>query len=268
MLQIRLDYYWAKLPMLIKIKKTKAKEKTAMSESMKDFEKELEASYKQMEERKQQFGALNEEEKAQWEELENLKNEKSEIDVKVKEVVKSGVVAFVNEVRGFIPASKLSLNYVDNLDEFLGKHIKVRIIELDPESKKLILSAKEILREKEEEKKNQALSDMKPGMVVNGVVESLQPYGAFVRLDNGLSGLVHISQISNKRLKTPSEVLTVGDQVTAKLTQIKDGKLSLSIKALNDVMEESEPLEKIEIPKAEELTTSLASLFKNIKLDN
>ena len=238
-----------------------------MTETMKDFEKELEQSYKEMEERQQQSDALDEQEQAQWEELKQLMDEKADIDVKVKEVVKSGLVAYVNEVRGFSPASKLALSYVENLDEYMGKHLKVRILDMDPEDKKLILSAKEILREQEQAEKDRQMAEMKPGMVVSGVVESIQPYGAFVRLENGLSGLVHISQISNKRLKTPTEVLSVGDQVTAKLTQIKDGKLSLSIRALNDVMEAEEPEEKVEIPEAETLTTSLGSLFKNIKLD-
>ena len=238
-----------------------------MTETMKDFEKELEQSYKEMEERQQQYDALDEQEQAQWEELKQLMDEKADIDVKVKEVVKSGLVAYVNEVRGFSPASKLALSYVENLDEYMGKHLKVRILDMDPEDKKLILSAKEILREQEQAEKDRQMAEMKPGMVVSGVVESIQPYGAFVRLENGLSGLVHISQISNKRLKTPTEVLSVGDQVTAKLTQIKDGKLSLSIRALNDVMEAEEPEEKVEIPEAETLTTSLGSLFKNIKLD-
>ena len=238
-----------------------------MTETMKDFEKELEQSYKEMEERQQQYDALDEQEQAQWEELKQLMDEKADIDVKVKEVVKSGLVAYVNEVRGFIPASKLALSYVENLDEYMGKHLKVRILDMDPEDTKLILSAKEILREQEQAEKDRQMAEMKPGMVVSGVVESIQPYGAFVRLENGLSGLVHISQISNKRLKTPTEVLSVGEQVTAKLTQIKDGKLSLSIRALNDVMEAEEPEEKVEIPEAETLTTSLGSLFKNIKLD-
>lgn len=238
-----------------------------MSESMKDFEKELEASYKEMEERKQTFETFNEEEQAVWEELQTMKNEKTEVDVKIKEVVKGGAVAFVNEIRGFIPASKLSLGYVEDLNEFMGKHIKVRVFDIEPENKKLILSAKEILREEEAAEKKKAMNDMKPGMVVEGTVESIQPYGAFVRLENGLSGLVHISQISNRRLKTPSEVLTVGEKITAKLTQIKEGKLSLSIRALMDGMDDG-IVEKVDIPKAEELTTSLGSLFANIKLDN
>lgn len=236
-------------------------------ETMKDFEQELEVSYKEMEQREQQFEALNEEEKAQWEELEQMKNDHTEIDVKVKEIVKGGAVAFVNEIRGFIPASKLALGYVEDLDEYAGQHLKVRILELDPEKKRMILSAKEILREKDRAEREKAMSEMKPGIVVNGVVESIQPYGAFIRLDNCLSGLVHISQISNRRLKTPNEVLSIGDSVTAKLTQIKEGKLSLSIRALNDVMEDDQPEEKVRLPKSEELTTNLGSLFANIKLD-
>lgn len=94
------------------------------------------------------------------------------------------------------------------------------------------------------------------------------PYGAFVKLENGLSGLVHISQISNRRLKTVQEVLSMGDEVTAKITKIQDGKLSLSIKALSDGSDSEEQVTDYEIPKSQELTTSLGSLFANIKLDD
>ena len=101
-----------------------------------------------------------------------------------------------------------------------------------------------------------------------GVVESLQPYGAFVDLGNGLSGLVHISQICEKRIKKPSEVLTVGDKVKVKVTAVKDGKLSLSIKEATDMMAK-EIEEVIELPDSkEEASTSLGALFANIKLDN
>jgi len=100
------------------------------------------------------------------------------------------------------------------------------------------------------------------------VVDSIKPYGAFVKLENGLSGLVHISQISNRRLKTVQEVLSMGDEVTAKITKIQDGKLSLSIKALSDGSDSEEQVTDYEIPKSQELTTSLGSLFANIKLDD
>lgn len=106
------------------------------------------------------------------------------------------------------------------------------------------------------------------GLVTEGVVESLQPYGAFVDLGNGLSGLVHISQICEKRIRKPSEVLTVGDRVKVKVTAVKDGKLSLSIKEAEDMMAKEIEEEVYEAPDAgEEATTSLGALFAGIKLN-
>ena len=102
------------------------------------------------------------------------------------------------------------------------------------------------------------------GTVMSGTVETLQNYGAFVKLENGLSGLVHVSQISQKRVKNPAAVLNVGDEVQVKVIGIKDGKISLSMKALEEP--EEEVVEKVEIPKAEEIGTSLGDLFKNIQL--
>ncbi len=238
-----------------------------MSETMKDYEKELEVSYQEMEEKQDLFASMSEEEQAVWEELKQMKDDKTEVEVKIKEIVKGGAVAYVNEVRGFIPASKLSLTYVEDLNEFQGQHIKVRVFEIDVQNKRLILSAKEILREAEEAKKQEELAKIQVGTVVKGVVDSIKPYGAFVKLENGLSGLVHISQISNRRLKTVQEVLGMGDEVTAKITKIQDGKLSLSIKALSDGSDSEEQVTDYEIPKSQELTTSLGSLFANIKLD-
>ncbi len=238
-----------------------------MSETMKDFENELEASYQEMEEKQQMFASMNDEEQAVWEELKQMKEDKTEVEVKVKEIVKGGAVAYLNEIRGFIPASKLSLGYVEDLNEFQGKHLKVRVFDIEVENKRLILSAREILREAEEARKKEELEKTKVGMVVKGVVDSIQPYGAFVKLENGLSGLIHISQISNKRLKTVQEVLSLGDEVTTKVTKIQDGKLSLSIKALNDDMDGQEEVIDYEMPKSQQLTTSLGSLFANIKLD-
>lgn len=239
-----------------------------MSETMKDYENELEVSYQEMEEKQNMFEAMSEEEQAVWEELKQMKDDKTEVEVKIKEIVKGGAVAYLNEVRGFIPASKLSLNYVEDLNEFQGKHIKVRVLEIEVENKRLILSAREILKEAEAAKKQEELRKMEVGMVVNGVVETIQPYGAFVKLENGLSGLIHISQISNRRLKTVQEALNLGDEVTAKITKIQDGKLSLSIKALNDNSEQQEENIDYEIPKSQQLTTSMGSLLAGIKLDD
>ena len=203
-----------------------------------------------------------------WDKLKELKASGEILDVVVKGVVNGGAVAYVEGVRGFIPASKLALSYVEDTNEYLNKRIQVQVIDVNKEDKKLILSAKEILREKAEAERKNKISNIQPGFVTEGIVESLQTYGAFVDLGNGVSGLVHISQICEKRIRKPSEVLSVGDKVKVKVTAVKDGKLSLSIKEATDMMAKEVEEEKIEIPQSgEEATTSLGSLFANIKLN-
>lgn len=201
-----------------------------------------------------------------WDKLRQLKEDKTVLDVKVAEVVNAGVTAYVEGIRGFIPASKLALHYVETLDEYLNKTIQVQVFDLDEEKERLILSAKEVLREKAEEERKAKISNVEVGFVTEGTVESLQSYGAFVSLGNGLSGLVHISQISQKRIKHPSAVLAVGDKVKVKVIAIKDGKLSLSMRALDDVAAKEIEEETVELPKSEELTTSLGELFAKLKL--
>jgi Ribosomal protein S1 len=201
-----------------------------------------------------------------WDKLKQLKEAQTVLDVVIKGVVKGGAIAYVEGIRGFIPASKLSLNYVEDLEEFLNKPIKVQVFDVIPDDKRLILSARELLKAKADDERRQKISNVEVGLVTEGTVESIQPYGAFVNLGSGLSGLVHISQICEKRIKTPAEVVAVGDKVKVKVTAVKDGKLSLSMKALNDVMSEEISEETIDLPDSGELTTSLGDLFKNIKL--
>lgn len=203
-----------------------------------------------------------------WDKLKELKASKEVLNVVVKGVVNGGVIAYVEGVRGFIPASKLALNYVEDTNEYLNKPIQVQVFDVDKESNRLILSAKEILKEKAEEERKNKVSNLQVGLVTEGTVETLQPYGAFVNLGNGLSGLVHISQICEKRIKKPSEVLAVGDKVKVKVTAVKDGKISLSIKEASDMMAKEIEEEVVELPDSkEQATTSLGSLFANIKLD-
>ena len=188
------------------------------------------------------------------------------LHVTVEGVVNGGVIAMVEGIRGFIPASRLSLSYIEDLETYLLKEIDVKVIEADQANNRLILSAREILRAQEKKAKEDLLASVKVGSVLKGKVESLQSYGAFVRLENGLSGLVHISQISTQRIKTPDQVLKVDDEVDVKVIGIKEGKISLSMKALMEEKVEEEPEEKVVIPKAENIGTSLGDLFKNIKL--
>ena len=157
---------------------------------------------------------------------------------------------------------------MEDLNEYLNKDIQVQVFDLDKEKDRLILSARELLREKADEDRKEKISNVEVGLVTEGTVESLQPYGAFINLGNGLSGLVHISQICAKRIKHPSAVLAVDDKVKVKVIAIKDGKLSLSIKEATDMMAKEIEEEVYEVPDAgEQATTSLGSLFANIKLD-
>lgn len=203
-----------------------------------------------------------------WDRIREYQKSGEVLDVVVKGITNAGVIAYVEDIRGFIPASKLALGYVEDTESYLNQHIQVQVIDFDKESKKLILSAREILRARAEEERKNKISNVKPGLVTEGVVESLQPYGAFVDLGNGLSGLVHISQICEKRIKKPSEVLSPGDKVKVKVIAVKDGKLSLSIKEASDMMAKEIEEEVYEVPDAgKEATTSLGALFAGIKLD-
>ena len=202
-----------------------------------------------------------------WDKLAQYQEEKTAVTVKVSEVVNKGVVAFVEGIRGFVPASQLALDYVEDLERFIGKTLEVRVITVDKDKKKLVLSAKDILKEKEAERLNHKVSMIVPGSILEGRVESLMPYGAFVDLGDGLNGLVHISQISQKRIKKPSEALNVGDVVKVKVLNTNNNKISLSIK---EAAESSQP-DEIEEKQAEEYSsneavgTSLAALLKGLK---
>lgn len=199
-----------------------------------------------------------------WNVVKGYLENKTVLPVKIEGIVNGGAIAMVEGLRGFIPASRLSLSYIEDLESYLLKDIEVQVIDVDQAENKLVLSARELLKEKERKAKEEKISNLQVGAVMTGTVDSLQTYGAFIQLEDGLSGLVHISQISQKRIKSPKDVLNIGDEVQVKVIGIKDGKISLSMKVLEEV--EEEPVEKVEIPKAEEIGTSLGDLFKNIQL--
>ena len=199
-----------------------------------------------------------------------MKDSGEAIDVVVKGIVKGGVIAYVEDVRGFIPASKLSDSYVEDTNEYLNKTIQVQVFDVDKEKNRLILSARELLRKKSREARKNRISSILVGEIMEGTVETIQPYGAFINLGDGISGLVHVSQISEKRIKDPSEVLAEGDKVKVKVIAIKDGKISLSMRQAGGEAPRDKEEEHIvfDIPGSkEQATTSLASLFANIKLD-
>lgn len=166
-----------------------------------------------------------------WEDLEKSFTSGVAFEVTVSEVVKGGVLASIKGLRAFIPASQLSLSYVENLDEFVGKTILVKVIELDKEKKKIVLSKRELDKVEAEIEKGNLWDTLKKGEKRMGKVSRLATFGAFVDL-GGADGLIHISQLSWKNVKDPSEILTVGDviEVTVLDFDKEKGRISLGIK--------------------------------------
>lgn len=248
--------------------KTEGSTEAQETVTMEDLSEELEASYKAAEEDDTE---VSDEMDPVWAKLTEYMKEKTVLNVKIGGIVNAGVIAYVENVRGFIPASRLSLEHVEDLNEWLHKKVKVRVITADPKKKRLVLSAREILRDearaKAAEERKAAMEQTNVGDVMEGTVETLKDYGAFIRLENGLSGLVHVSQISDKRVTSPDKVLKEGETVKVKVIAIKDGKLSLSMKALLEKpAEEHDHNRDYKLPKSENISTNLGSLLANLKL--
>lgn len=202
-----------------------------------------------------------------WDKLKEMKANDTVVSVRIKESVPSGVVAYLEGIRAFIPASQICSDYVENTDEWIGKTVDVRVITVEQEKEKLVLSGKAVAREREEEQRNHKISMLVPGSIVEGTVESIMPYGAFVNLGNGISGLVHISQICQKRIASPHEAVKEGQKVKVKIINTNDNKVSLSMKALEEEMVDTEDAGDVEEYTSDEsASTSLGDLLSKLKL--
>ena len=208
-----------------------------------------------------------------WDELKEDYEKRTEFEVKIIEAVPAGVVGYVKGIRGFIPASQLALTYVEDTESYIGMTISVVIMDLQPKERKLILSAKVIEKERALLQKTQRIGRLTTGDIVEGTIERMKSYGVFIAMGEGLTGLCHISQITNKFIKSPKEVVKLGETVKAKILKIEGDRISLSIKALK----EDEPVEEetaYEIPQeysaaaSEESTdeSPFAKLLKGIQL--
>lgn len=171
-----------------------------------------------------------------WDEFEESLKEGKNIEVKVNEAVKGGVTANVKGVRAFIPASQLALKYVEDLKDFVGKTLAVRVVELDRDKKKVVLSRKEVEKAEAEVKKQEVWASLKKGEKRTGVVTRLAKFGAFVDL-GGIDGLIHISDLSWKRVLDPSEVVSVGDKVEVYVIDFDKSKERISL-GLKEVTED------------------------------
>lgn len=203
-----------------------------------------------------------------WEKVKEAMENQTILNVHVKEAVNAGVTTYVEGLRAFIPVSQLSLDYVEDTSAWVGKDLEVRVITADKEKNKLVLSAKGVLKEREEEARNHRISMLVPGTVVEGTVESLTNYGAFVNIGDGLTGMVHVSQVCQRRISKPGEVLKIGQKVRAKLLNTKDNRIALSIRALEESPEPGTENSKIakEYSSHETASTSLGDLIAKLNL--
>lgn len=164
-------------------------------------------------------------------EVETIFNEKQTFTVRIKEVVKGGVVAPFKGLRAFIPSSQLTNTFVNDLSAFVGKEIEVEIIEFVPKNRKLVLSGKRLANEAAKAAKAAKLKSLEEGQKLQGTVTKLMPYGAFVDL-GGVEGLVHNNDLSWVRIKHPSDVVKEGDKVDVVILSVdkETGKIALSLK--------------------------------------
>ncbi len=235
-------------------------------ETMEDFAAELEASYQTLNKRHIELAEEESGEGAKWVQFAQMMEDKTVVKVKISEAVKGGVVTSLEEVRAFIPASQLSTEYVEKLEDWQGKYVECVIITVDPEKKRLVLSGREVERGKKEAEKQARMAQFKAGDVVEGTVDSIKPYGAFIKLDEGVDGLLHISQISTQRIKHPGAVLTEGQTVKVKILSTDNGKLSLSMKVLAEQTADQEAHETFDYKETGSVSTGLGDLLKGLKL--
>lgn len=212
-------------------------------------------------------------EEAAWETLRDVMTNHTILEVKVKEVVPSGVITYVEGIRAFIPASKLAAGYVEDLESYVGKKLQVQVITAEEEENRLVLSAKEVAKERLARENEAKLNALQKGFITEGTITRIESYGCFVEFGDGLTGLVHISQICNKFLKSPKEVVKLGMKVKVKVLSVEDGKIRLSMKEAEDIAPEVEEVVNDQEETSmeytdEEATTSLAGLLKGIQLDD
>ncbi|MFC0271583.1 30S ribosomal protein S1 [Metabacillus herbersteinensis] len=165
-----------------------------------------------------------------WDSLEESFQSKKVFEAEVKDVVKGGLVVDLG-VRGFIPASLVESHYVEDFSDYKGKMLSLMVVELDREKNRVILSHRAVVEKEQTNKKQELLESIKVGSVLEGTVQRLTDFGAFVDI-GGIDGLVHISQLSHSHIGKPSDVVEEGQKVTVKVLAVDrdNERISLSVK--------------------------------------
>ncbi len=166
-----------------------------------------------------------------WKEMEAVQERGETVQAQVNQVVKGGLVASVNGLRGFIPASQMELHFVKDLSVYVGQTVEAEIIEIDVHKQRLVLSRRNLLEKERSEKEGEIFSTLEAGQTVRGTVKRLVDYGAFIDI-GGVDGLAHISDLAWHRVKHPSDVLEVGQEldVFVKSVDVDAKRISLSVK--------------------------------------
>lgn len=167
---------------------------------------------------------------ARWMKFETLAKNNQTITGKGLEVNKGGLVIDIDGVRGFLPTSQMSVSQAANVDDLIGQDITVFVIEVDPSQNRLILSQKTEMSEEAKDK----LSELKVGQKVKGRAAAVLPLGIFVTLDEGIEGLVHVSEVSWEKTEDPNSFIKVGEELEAQVISVDEGtgRVNLSIKQL------------------------------------
>ncbi len=167
-----------------------------------------------------------------WDEIEKIHENEEIIEAEVKKEVKGGLVADVG-LRGFIPASHVSIGYVEDLSDFVGQTLRLKVIEVDRNNNNVVLSAKKVMEEERAEAKEETLENLEKGEEITGKVTKLVDFGAFVDI-GGIEGLLHISEMSWGRIDHPSSVLEEGQDVKVKVLEVdrENERISLGYKQL------------------------------------
>ncbi|KSU64133.1 30S ribosomal protein S1 [[Bacillus] enclensis] len=165
-----------------------------------------------------------------WEEMKGRFEAGEVFEAEVKDVVKGGLVVDLG-VRGFVPASLVEDHYVEDFSDYKDKVLTFKIVELDQDKNRLILSHRAVVEAEKQEQKKQLLTDIESGAVLEGTVQRITDFGAFVDI-GGVDGLVHISQLSHEHVEKPSDVVTEGQKVQVKVLSVDrdNERISLSIK--------------------------------------
>jgi small subunit ribosomal protein S1 len=167
-----------------------------------------------------------------WKEIEDSAETGATMQGIVKEVVPAGIIVDLGSgIEAFMPGSLVDVRYIPDFTQFMGQEFSFKVIELNRERDKIILSRKLLLEEEAEKQKKEVLSSLKEGEVITGVVKRLTDFGAFVDV-GGIDGLVHISEVSWQRVGHPQEVLKVGEEVNVKVLEVipERERISLSIR--------------------------------------